>query len=298
MKEITCFLLALCLMMCSLTLTSCETIATLKDKLGGEEESGEVNKPDDQINSCHHRFTQLPWSAPTCTKEGVRGGFECTKCHKIYIFSREENGLVEVDSLPTVPMIEHSMGNEYALTLKNGVSSPRSFSDYEVVTHCVSCNVGFTRDTAELKSFAPSTKLLYNDKTPVPSRREIVDGLVSTTYTFPSSTEVGIDNWVYHNSDSGELNANTKVPFTAGNDRLLLILVKNSSSEDVSFRYGAEYFGTYCWSDEITVAAGSYAAFTLKIFFSGSDYACYHSIRLTHALQSEAKMSFSGFYFE
>jgi hypothetical protein len=190
------------------------------------------------------------------------------------------------------------MGDRYALDLKKGVSSPTSFSDYEVVTHCSSCGVGFAEDVAELKSFAPSTKLLYNDETPVPSRREIVDGLVSTTYTFPSYTEVGVDNWVYHNGDSGELNANTKVPFTAGSDRLLLILVKNSSSEAVSFRYGAEYFGTYCWSEEVTVDAGSYAAFTLKINFSGSDYACYHSIQLTHALKNEAKLSFSGFYFE
>jgi hypothetical protein len=70
------------------------------------------------------------------------------------------------------------------------------------------------------------------------------------------------------------------------------------SGESVSFRYGAEYYGTYCWSDEVTLPANSYTSFTLKINFSGSDYACYHSIQLTHALKNEAKLSFSGFYFD
>lgn len=303
MKRTVSFILALCLLICSLSLTSCETLQTLKDKLGGEG-SGEINPPDvpddsdGPVGPCLHRLSKLPWSAPTCNKEGEKGGFKCNKCDKIYIFSVEENGLVEVESLPTIQKTEHSVGGQYALALKEGVTSPSSFADYEVVTKCSSCGTGFTAEVSELKSFAPSTKLLYDDKTAVASKRETVDGLVSTTYTFPASTEVGVHNWVYHNNDSGELGANTKVPFTAGSDRFLLILVKNNSSESVSFRYGAEYFGSYCWSDEVTVEGGSYAAFTLKINFPGSDYACFHSIQLTESLQSEVSLSFSGFYFE
>lgn len=300
MKRIVSFLLLLCLVICCMAFTSCETMSTLKDKInGGEsatpEEPGESNIP---TSPCHHRLTKLSWSAPTCNKEGKRGAFECTKCHKIYAFSVEQDGLVEVDSQPTIPKTEHSMGNQYGLSLKSGVSNPTSFNDYEVVTKCSSCGVGFTADVGELKNFAPSTKLLYDDKTAVSSKREMVDGLISTTYIFPSSTKAGVHNWVYHNNDNGELNANTKVPFTAGSDRFLLILVKNNSSESISFKYGAEYYGTYCWSDEVTVGGNSYTAFTLKINFSGSDYACYHTIQLTKALSSDASLSFSGFYFD
>lgn len=297
MKRTTCFLLTLCLLVCSLTLTSCETFATLRDKLGGEAD-GDINNPDTPVSPCHHRLIKLSWSAPTCSKEGVRGGFKCTKCHKIYIFQREKNGLVEVDALPTIPRIEHSLGEGYDLSLKSGITRPSSFADYEIVTKCSCCGEGFAKEVSELRSFAPSTKLLYDDKTPVLSKREMVDGLVSTTYTFPSSTKVGVHNWIYHNSDSGELNANTKVPFTAGNDRFLLILVKNNSGQSVSFRYGAEYYGSYCWSDEVTVPANSYTSFTLKINFSGSDYACYHTIQLTQAISSDVSLSFSGFYFD
>ena len=298
MKRTVSFILALFLIICSLSLTSCETIATLKDKLGNGEGSGDKVDPDAPIGPCYHQLKQLPWSAPTCSKEGKRGAFECTDCHKIYVFSVEKNGLVEADRQPAIPKTEHSVGSEYALALKSGITKPTSFADYEVVTKCALCGTGFTAEVGELRSFAPSTKLLYDDKTAVPSKRETVDGLISTTYTFPSSTEVGVHNWVYHNSDSGELGANTKVPFTAGSDRFLLILVKNNSTESVSFRYGAEYYSTYCWSDEVTVPAGSYTAFTLRINFSGSDYACYHTIQLTKAISSEVSLSFSGFYFD
>lgn len=200
--------------------------------------------------------------------------------------------------MPTIPKTDHSVGSEYALALKSGITKPTSFADYEIVTKCSCCAEGFAKEVSELRSFAPSTKLLYDDKTPVPSKRETVDTLVSTTYTFPSSTKVGVHNWIYHNSDSGELGANTKVPFTAGSDRFLLILVKNNSGESVSFRYGAEYYSTYCWSDEVTLPANSYTSFTLKINFSGSDYACYHTIQLTKAIRGEVSLSFSGFYFD
>lgn len=297
MKRVISTLLLLCILLSSVMLSSCETIATLKDKLSGEG-NGEVNKPDDPEGPCNHKLKQLPWSAPTCSKDGKRGAFECTVCHKIYLFSAEKGGLIEADRQPSIPKTEHSVGTKYALALKSGITRPTSFSDYEVVTECALCGKGFSARVGELQSFAPSTKLLYDDKTAVASKREMVDGLVSTTYTFPSSTEVGVHNWVYHNSDSGELEANTKVPFTAGSNRYLLILVKNNSSESVSFRYGAEYYSAYCWSDEITLPAGSYTAFTLCINFSGSDYACYHTIQLTKAIGSDVSLSFSGFYFD
>ena len=120
--------------------------------------------------------------------------------------------------------------------------------------------------------------------------------MVSTTYIFPSSTKVGIHNWVYHNNDSGKLDANTKVPFSANTDRYILMMVKNNSGEKVTFKYGAEYYSTYCWSEPVTVEGGEYQAFVLKLNFSGSDYACYHTIQLLDSISNDVSLTFSGFY--
>lgn len=310
-------LVCLCLVLSCVLLTGCETIATLKEKIeqmnqgssipDDGESSNDENLDDGNSNgsasgdnnssdNCVHRLTRLPWSAPTCMVEGKKGAFKCTLCNQIFVYSAEKDGLVKADGQESIPKTEHSVSGAYTIRLKDGVKEANSFDDFEIVTVCKLCNEGFTVSESQLKSFTPSTKLLYDDVTRVDSKREMIDGRVSTTYTLPSSTKVGVHNWVYHNSDNGELNANTKVPFSANTDRYILMLVKNNSDEQVSFKYGAEYYGAYCWSDRVTVESGSYAAFVLKLNFGGSDYACYHSLQLLEAISGDVSLSFTGYF--
>lgn len=320
MNKIKRFLLALvstCLAFSCIAFSGCATIETLISKLTpsseqtstpeenvgdiGNEESSKPNVDANSGNSsadgiCEHSLVKLPWLAPTCLKEGKKGAFQCSACKKIFTYSSEKDGLIEVSEQETIAKGNHVLGGEYSVQLKEGISKATSFADYEIVSNCDLCGTGFVVEKENLKAFAPSTKLLYDDKMSVNAKREQVDGLVSTTYTFPSSTLPNVNNWVYHNNDSGELNANTKVPFTANTDRYILMFVKNNSASQITFKYGAEYWSNYCWSDAVTVAENSYAAFILKLNFNGSDYACYHTIQLLSSISQEVSLTFSGYY--
>ena len=320
LKRFLLTLVSMCLAFFCVALSGCATIETLISKItpssqsseqtstpedgagnSSNEESSQPNNDTSSDNSstsgiCEHALVKLPWRAPTCLKEGKKGGFQCSACKKIFTYSSEKDGLIEVSEQETIAKGNHVLGGEYSVKLKEGILKATSFADYEIVSNCDLCGTGFTVENESLKTFAPSTKLLYDDKTAVNAKREQVDGLVSTTYTFPSSTLPNVNNWVYHNNDSGELNANTKVPFTANADRYILMFVKNNSAVKVTFKYGAEYWSNYCWSDAVTVAGNSYAAFILKLNFNGSDYACYHTIQLLAGISKEVSLTFSGYY--
>ena len=267
MRKIVAAFLAVCALSSCLMLNGCETINTLKSKFEQSENTNDdVNKKpggEDEDASHVHNLIKLAWSAPTCAAEGKRGAFKCSSCGQMFAYSAEKDGLVMIDEQESIAKTEHSIGDSCTVRLKNGVVKASSFTDYEILTECSSCGMGFDLDTKSLAAFTPSTKLLYDDVTKVGSKRETVDGFVSTTYLFPSSTEPGVHNWVYHNSDSGELDANTKVPFTANSDRYIVIFVKNNSNTQVSFKYGAEYYGSYCWSDTVNVDGGAYSSFIL-----------------------------------
>ncbi|MBQ7323719.1 MAG: hypothetical protein IJW96_04065 [Clostridia bacterium] len=316
MKKLLLTLVSMCLAFSCVALSGCATIETLISKLtpnseqtstpeegAGESDKEEGNQPNDENPDsssiggiCEHTLVKLPWRAPTCLQEGKKGGFQCSTCKKIFTYSSEKDGLIEVSEQETIAKSNHVLGDEYSVRLKEGISKATSFADFEIVSNCDLCGTGFTVASESLKAFAPSTKVLYDDKTVVNAKREQVDGLVSTTYTFPSSTLPNMHNWVYHNNDSGELNANTKVPFTANTDRYILMFVKNNSSLKVTFKYGAEYWSNYCWSDAVTVEGNSYTAFVLKLNFNGSDYACYHTIQLLASISKEVRLTFSGYY--
>lgn len=311
--KISFIIVLFCLMLSCTLLTGCETINTLKEKLEEMSQNNGSSVDDDNLSdgdqnddtdgddihingSCTHSLKKLDWVVPTCIAEGKRGAFQCKLCGKIFEYSAEKDGLVEVKEQSSIPKKDHTVSNKYGIRLKSGVSKATSFSDYEIVTVCNTCGTGFAVEESDLRPFTPSTKVLYDDVTPVSFTRDTVDGLVSTTYIFPSSTKVGIHNWVYHNNDSGKLDANTKVPFSANTDRYILMMVKNNSGEKVTFKYGAEYYSTYCWSEPVTVEGGEYQAFVLKLNFSGSDYACYHTIQLLDSISNDVSLTFSGFY--
>lgn len=248
------------------------------------------------VQACKHQLKKRPWSSPTCEKEGKKGAYQCEVCNKIFAYSLELDGLIEIESQETVKKYSHVVGAPYSAKLKNDKTKATAFGDYQIEGSCITCKTPVILEDENYLPFTPSTKLLYQDKTAVPSKRIIEDGLVSTQYTFPKNTLANEDNWVYHNDDNGQQNANVQVPFSANTDRHIIMFVKNSSSIAVTFKYGAEYWGAYCWSEEVTVQPNSVSAFTLKINFNGSDYACYHNIRFSKTLSLETTLTFSGYY--
>lgn len=237
---------------------------------------------------CQHKLTELVKEPSTCIKQGVRTAYKCEKCGKMFGYS-DEKGLYVIKEREKAPLGNHTVGPNSKFVFSDG----DAFANMSVSSECVDCGNDFVVDKEGLIPFTPSAN------GGVASAKHVRDGhYPATEFTFAAGTKSGDKHVIKPLEDSKtDARANVNVPFEANVSRYLIVLVYNSSDKDVEITYGAECYGQYCTSSQITVPARGYASACVDICFSMDQPRSFHELSMMTDLDRAVTLRILGYYY-
>ena len=249
-------------------------------------------------NYCQHTLEEIPKSESSCMKVGKKTAYECTKCGQLFAYGylNGESGkkdIYEIDYQEMLDYSGHKVSNYFG-DIKSDATSfdASSLEDFSVWSHCSEegCGEAFEIEAQNLIPFAPC------DNTNGSAQYVVVgESTDATRFAIPAGTAAGKCITIYTGGTKME-NATNKIPFSANTDRHVVLFFHNDGNQDITIRYGTEFYGERVGVD-VVVPAHGYASgyFNLNITQSNGD--CYHELYINTDIEADCNITISGFYY-
>lgn len=249
----------------------------------------------------------------TCTTVGSKEHYECRWCNALF---KDADGMFQIEEAGEIPVLSHSLEK---VARKEASGFIAGWEEHYICHNCDTIYkdaAGLIETTKDAIKIVPSLadfeyKIAYTPATNIENfggtagasyisaaYTTASDGLPATEYTIKAgaTAKLEVAAWIIHSVTAAKNNGqNLRIPTFAGKEKTLELIVTNSGTEAVSFRYYAENNGDKGGAD-VTVEAGETKTVTFKVN-PGTSIGCNYAFRLLSNVSTETKLTMHGYFY-